>query len=218
MVDGKGLGCGYLLADTGRVFWNRDEAQLLNWWVQEAERAKNLTTVEGQRVMVLTAGTINDGPGPDILDCHLLLDDLEYSGAVEMHLDASSWFTHGHAGDPAYEQVVLHVVTTGEGGPDLPTLVVPTARLSRQTCPAGRPVRTEELLGVAYQRFQLKQQHLQQLSRTAYSPLLLGMFSEVLLQRIVQQVGSRMGAPNCSTAFGINARRNVGAGLQMAGN
>ena len=107
MVDGKGLGCGYLLADTGRVFWNRDEAQLLNWWVQEAERAKNLTTVEGQRVMVLTAGTINDGPGPDILDCHLLLDDLEYSGAVEMHLDASSWSLNQGGGALRF-QLIAH--------------------------------------------------------------------------------------------------------------
>jgi len=167
------------VAEAGLFYWITRESTLLNWWISQATHRPELITTEGQRLIVLDPGRINDGPGPDIGSCHLLLDDLELSGDVEMHLEAKSWFAHGHQGDPAYDQVILHVVTFSGGGPDLATLVVPPGQLAGTVCPAKRPVDSGELMAMAVARFQQKCKHLQRLADTPHSPLLLGML-EVL--------------------------------------
>jgi Protein of unknown function (DUF2851) len=71
------------------------------------------------------------GPGPDFVGALLAqVDGKLVRGDVEVHLRASSWSSHGHAADPAYAHVVLHVVQTadvlavdGQGG-HVPTVVL----------------------------------------------------------------------------------------------
>ena len=54
------------------------------------------------------------------------------TGDVELHLRAADWRAHGHASDPAYANVVLHVVlfpggervTPGAGGREIPILTL----------------------------------------------------------------------------------------------
>jgi len=60
---------------------------------------------------LLRAGRAGQGPGPDVREAAFLLPEgVVRSGAVEVHLRASDFVRHGHAADPAYASVVLHLV------------------------------------------------------------------------------------------------------------
>lgn len=72
--------------------------------------AQNLTTTEGKTIEILHPGEWNTDAGPDFFNARLRIADTVWAGNVEMHLRASEWQVHGHSGDPAYDNVVLHVV------------------------------------------------------------------------------------------------------------
>ncbi|MBI4084027.1 MAG: DUF2851 family protein [Candidatus Lambdaproteobacteria bacterium] len=86
-------------------------------WAQQLWTGKGLRTVDGRPLEVLFPGWLNRGPGPDFTDAQLAVDQTEYRGDVELHVDARSWRAHGHERDPAYARVVLHVVARGADGP-----------------------------------------------------------------------------------------------------
>src|SRR5690606_29131588 len=74
------------------------------------------------------------------------LDGDELRGDVEFHLRAGSWHGHGHANDPAYAGVVLHVVATNDSGAPVTHhragRIIPLATVSppgQQVLPAFRP-------------------------------------------------------------------------------
>lgn len=79
------------------------------WQHQYFDRT-DLRTTDGQLITVLKPGYRNSDAGPDFLTARLQLDDVEWNGAVEIHLKASDWHRHQHQTDPKYDQVVLHVV------------------------------------------------------------------------------------------------------------
>lgn len=60
---------------------------------------------------LLRAGRAGRGPGPDVREVACALPTgVVLAGDVEVHLRASDWVRHGHASDPAYDGVVLHLV------------------------------------------------------------------------------------------------------------
>lgn len=69
-----------------------------------------LRTTDGRDVEVLKPGRIQHNSGPDLLDAQVRIDGQHWAGTVEVHLRSSDWNAHGHQFDPAYENVVLHVV------------------------------------------------------------------------------------------------------------
>ncbi len=69
-----------------------------------------LQTAGGEEIQVLKPGHRNPDAGPDFLGARLRLGEVEWNGAVEIHLRASDWARHQHQTDPKYDQVVLHVV------------------------------------------------------------------------------------------------------------
>jgi len=69
-----------------------------------------LRTTDGRSLEVLKPGRIQGNSGPDLLDAQVRVDDQLWAGTVEVHLRSSEWNAHGHQFDPAYENVVLHVV------------------------------------------------------------------------------------------------------------
>lgn len=158
------------------------EDELVAWWMHQAEQRSDLVTLDGERLVVLDAGVMNDGPGPDILNVRVFLDDRELSGAVEMHLNSTDWYQHKHHQDSAYEEVILHVVTRVGTIPDIPTLKIPVHQIGRGRCLASIPVDQSMLIQESLIRFLNKQDHMQHLERmqTSYRPLLLGMIEIVL--------------------------------------
>lgn len=70
----------------------------------------NLRTVDGEDVNVISVGIRNHDAGPDFLDARIQIGDTLWVGQVEMHVNSSDWYRHGHQDDEAYKNVVLHVV------------------------------------------------------------------------------------------------------------
>lgn len=83
--------------------------------------------VSGKRLNVLSSGIWNVSGGPDFRKASLLIDGHVVNGDVEIHRQSSDWFRHGHDGDPAYGNVVLHVVWNNDSAAkeDIETLVLP---------------------------------------------------------------------------------------------
>lgn len=69
---------------------------------------------DGRALRVIFPGTPAGGSGPDFTGAILDAGGDLLRGDVELHLRASGWRNHGHSTDPAYTDVVLHVVTRND--------------------------------------------------------------------------------------------------------
>jgi len=79
-------------------------------WRKRAYNADSLKTTAGNDVVILNTGQQNHDSGPDFLNARVRIKDVEWAGNVEIHLKSSLWNEHGHQKDPAYDNVILHVV------------------------------------------------------------------------------------------------------------
>ncbi len=70
----------------------------------------NLRTVEGKSLEVLYPGSRNTDAGPDFLQARIRIGDEVWAGHVELHVNASDWYSHRHDADKGYDNVILHVV------------------------------------------------------------------------------------------------------------
>ena len=83
-------------------------------WQHQYFDKTDLRTTGGEEIQVLRPGQRNADAGPDFLNARLRLGEVEWNGAVEIHLRASDWQRHNHQVDAKYDQVVLHVVLTAD--------------------------------------------------------------------------------------------------------
>lgn len=79
-------------------------------WEFQKWNKKALLSSNGVPVTVLSPGTHNLLSGPDFFNARLVLGEQQWAGNVEIHLKSSDWYHHSHEKDPAYDNVVLHVV------------------------------------------------------------------------------------------------------------
>lgn len=86
------------------------EELLQSIWEQRVFDQHALRTTNGHPVEVIKPGRIQRNSGPDLGGAELRIDGQLWAGTVEVHLRSSEWNAHGHQFDPAYENVVLHVV------------------------------------------------------------------------------------------------------------
>jgi hypothetical protein len=76
---------------------------------------REVVTITGERLAVVFPGHWTHGHGPDFHEAMLEGDRGRLlAGSVELHHRASDWTRHGHHTDPAYNDVVLHIVTTAD--------------------------------------------------------------------------------------------------------
>lgn len=83
------------------------------------------------KIEVINSGELNNDSGPDFFNAMIRMGDTILAGNVEVHINSSDWYRHGHHMDKAYDNVILQLVlncdtevkrTNGE--------VIPTAEIS----------------------------------------------------------------------------------------
>ena len=79
-------------------------------WQFQKFSTLELKSATGSFVQVFSIGQYNTHAGPDFLNAKILIDDIIWYGHVEIHLNSSDWDRHAHQNDPAYDNVILHVV------------------------------------------------------------------------------------------------------------
>lgn len=87
-----------------------DETALQVLWADAERRPRHLALPDGTPVEILDAGTWNHADGPDFRNALVAFGGVLRRGDVEIHLTPRDWDLHGHAADPAYANVMLHVV------------------------------------------------------------------------------------------------------------
>jgi hypothetical protein len=84
-------------------------------FLQYLWRIQNIDTDQlklycGNALRIHNWGHYNTNAGPDFLDAEIVVGDTIWCGHIELHVMSSEWYEHGHAKDPAYANVILHVV------------------------------------------------------------------------------------------------------------
>ncbi len=79
-------------------------------WRTKQLSLDELFTTDGEKVDIFHFGYLNSHAGPDFSQAKIKINDTLWVGNVEMHVLSSMWNTHGHNNDPAYDNVILHVV------------------------------------------------------------------------------------------------------------
>lgn len=96
-------------------------------WKNSLFRPEELKTTAGETVVVIDPGQLNQNAGPDFLDGRIKIGNTVWAGNIELHLNASDWKRHAHDQDPAYQNIILHVVLKNDEQDVLgnfPTLVL----------------------------------------------------------------------------------------------
>lgn len=79
-------------------------------WKYKLYQHNSLKTTHGQSIEILYPGEYNRNAGPDFLRALIKIDGIEWAGDIEIHQEASHWYTHRHHVDKHYNSVILHVV------------------------------------------------------------------------------------------------------------
>jgi len=84
-------------------------------WQHQRLRRDQLTTLDGEPVRVLHPGFKNSEAGPDFRGAMVQIGaGPELAGDVEVDVRSRGWHAHEHEGNPAYQNVILHVVWESE--------------------------------------------------------------------------------------------------------
>ncbi|MDE5585686.1 MAG: DUF2851 family protein [Muribaculaceae bacterium] len=68
----------------------------------------------GEKVRIIDPGVLNRDAGPDFFNAKVKINGRTWAGNIEIHMKASDWHRHGHDTDPAYDNVILHVVALSD--------------------------------------------------------------------------------------------------------
>ena len=83
-------------------------------WQQRLWAGMPQVTTDGLAVEILSVGQHNCDAGPDFSHARVRIGTQEWVGNVEMHIRASDWRHHRHHTNPAYDNVILHVVCVAD--------------------------------------------------------------------------------------------------------
>ena len=87
------------------------EKLLQSIWQHQRLRRDQLTTLDVQRVRVLHPGFGSVEGGPDFREAVIQFgNNAPISGDIEVDIRDSGWRAHGHDKNPAFKNVILHVV------------------------------------------------------------------------------------------------------------
>jgi hypothetical protein len=92
------------------------EEHLCLAWERQLIVPERLVTSSGDVLQVVFPGRRCGDAGPDFRDAVLAQrDSTLLRGDVEVHLDVAGWVGHGHAANPAYDRVIVHLTWSDLG-------------------------------------------------------------------------------------------------------
>jgi hypothetical protein len=93
----------------------------------------SLLTQSGKTVNILSIGKHNHLGGPDFSSACIVVDSELRVGDIEFHKSSGLWFSHNHHTNPAYSNVILHIVFEDDQlfDANFETLVVTKQMLSK---------------------------------------------------------------------------------------
>ena len=103
------------------------EEYLHQIWKTKRLPMHDLQLIDGRKLTIQQVGWHNHESGPDFFNGSIELDGIKWNGNIEIHIKSSDWYAHQHQIDPAYDNVILHVVYQYDkpvvvNGEELPTL------------------------------------------------------------------------------------------------
>ncbi|WP_258098785.1 DUF2851 family protein [Marinoscillum pacificum] len=120
-----------------------DEYFLQYIWNFQKFNSNELSLTNGSVMNVFVPGYQNSDSGPDFKEAKIKIDDLTWSGSVEVHFKSSDWYKHNHQEDRAYENVILHVVWKHD----------------QEVLINGNPIPTLELMSYVLENVELAYKH-----------------------------------------------------------
>jgi hypothetical protein len=66
------------------------------------------------QIIILDPGAYNRDSGPDFFNARISVGGTIWAGNVEIHIKSSHFDNHGHQNDPAFDNVILHVVADND--------------------------------------------------------------------------------------------------------
>lgn len=79
-------------------------------WKFQYFNSSELRCTDGDEVQVIHPGAYNSNQGPDFKEAKIKINNIIWSGHVELHINSSHWNTHHHSDDTNFNNVILHVV------------------------------------------------------------------------------------------------------------
>jgi hypothetical protein len=83
-------------------------------WKYSLYDQERLFDNEKNKIIVLDPGEYNRDSGPDFFNARISVDGTVWAGNVEIHTKSSHFDNHGHQNDPAFNNVILHVVAEND--------------------------------------------------------------------------------------------------------
>ena len=96
-------------------------------WRMKRLKFNDLKLTDHSSIDVLDPGWYNLDAGPDFFNGSVQIDGINWYGNIELHIQSSDWYAHGHQNDTSYNNVILHVVYNHDkevliNGKPIPTL------------------------------------------------------------------------------------------------
>ena len=96
-------------------------------WYDQLFSDRNLKTINGHSLKILSPGWWNHGEGPDFCGAQIEFNGKLCTGDVEVHIGNSAWRQHGHQFDSRYNEVFLEVLL--EATPNMSSPVTASGRV-----------------------------------------------------------------------------------------
>ena len=99
-------------------------------WKNNLYEKENLQADTSEIVEIINSGFHNKDAGPDFFNAKVKIGEQLWAGNVEIHVKSSDWYKHEHHKNPAYNNVVLHVVNENDkqikrdSGEIIPTIII----------------------------------------------------------------------------------------------
>ena len=83
-------------------------------WKYSLYDPERLFDNEKNKIIVLNPGEYNRDSGPDFFNARISIEGTVWAGNVEIHSRSSHFDNHGHQNDPAFNNVILHIVAEND--------------------------------------------------------------------------------------------------------